>query len=891
MPEMLYTIIIYPITQIIEVAFVLAQKLFKETGISIIFISLTISILCLPLYAIAEKWQQIERDIEKKLKPKIDKIKQTFSGDEQYMILSTYYRQNNYHPIYALRGTFGLLIQIPFFIAAYTYLSHLEVLKGIGFFFIKDLGVPDAAFSVGNFAINILPILMTLINCLAGAIYTRSLPVKDKMQVYGTALVFLLLLYKSPSALVLYWTMNNIFSLIKNIYYKIPIKKKYFALAVIFSLACLLLAIFCFVKYSYNLKAQKLIGICIAAALVHWPFLLFGKKITNKIKFQYEKRKTLPVFFLSLFLLWFLFGLFIPSQLIVSAPQEFAFIDDYSNPLFFLYNTASQAFGLFIFWPACLFFLFSPEIKKYFSLCLFTLTIAMIVNVFAFSGDYGIISIGFVYNKFVSHSSREILINLAVLVPLIIAAVFIYMQKFKNTISALLCLCLFSLFVLSSVNIIKIGREFGRLKLYYTGKQEEIADVAPVFSFSRTGKNVALIMLDRAASVFIPSIFDEMPELKEKYSGFTFYPNTVSFDGYTRIGSPPVFGGYEYTPEEINKRNTIPLVQKHNEALLMLPRIFSKNGFSVCVTDPPYANYNWISDLSIFDGYKDVQAHITDAKYTDRWIQEHDLKLPQLGDVVKRNMLWYSLLKGLPFFLRQAVYLDGTWFSPIGANKLRLTLNGYAVLDYLPRLIEISDDVKDAALIMTNNTTHENSFLQAPEYRPAVTVTNFGSSRFSKEAAYHVNAASIQRLAEWFDLLKKENIYDSTKIIIVSDHGPEANFVTKASLPFNVDQFNPLLMVKDFNARGEMKTDMGFMSNADAPSMALQGIIDKPVNPFTGTPVSTERKKEPLYIAISGTIHLSGRIATQFDLNPNIDYLVHDNIFEAKNWIPAAAKK
>jgi hypothetical protein len=100
MPNILYTIIIYPITQILEFTFLFSQKLFKESGISVIFISLAISLLCLPLYVVAEKWQQLERDIEKKLKEKTNIIKKVFKGDERYMILSTYYRQNHYHPFF-----------------------------------------------------------------------------------------------------------------------------------------------------------------------------------------------------------------------------------------------------------------------------------------------------------------------------------------------------------------------------------------------------------------------------------------------------------------------------------------------------------------------------------------------------------------------------------------------------------------------------------------------------------------------------------------------------------------------------------------------------------------------------------------------------------------------
>jgi membrane protein insertase Oxa1/YidC/SpoIIIJ len=147
--NILYNIIIYPIIQIIEFVFVFAQKAFKETGVSIMAVSGAVSLLCLPLYNVAEKWQRIERDAQKKLKPKIDKIKAVFRGDEQYMILSAYYRQNHYHPVYAMRNTFSLLIQIPFFIAAYSFLSHLDALKEAHFLFISDMGAPDGMVKIG----------------------------------------------------------------------------------------------------------------------------------------------------------------------------------------------------------------------------------------------------------------------------------------------------------------------------------------------------------------------------------------------------------------------------------------------------------------------------------------------------------------------------------------------------------------------------------------------------------------------------------------------------------------------------------------------------------------------------------------------------------------------
>jgi membrane protein insertase Oxa1/YidC/SpoIIIJ len=146
----LYNIIIFPIIQIIEFVFVFTQKIFKETGLALIGVSIAVSVLCLPLYNVAEKWQSLERDLQKKLKPKVDKIKAVFKGDEQYMILAVYYRQNHYHPVYAMRSSFGLLIQIPFFIAAYSYLSHFEALEDARFFIFNNLAAPDSLLTIGG---------------------------------------------------------------------------------------------------------------------------------------------------------------------------------------------------------------------------------------------------------------------------------------------------------------------------------------------------------------------------------------------------------------------------------------------------------------------------------------------------------------------------------------------------------------------------------------------------------------------------------------------------------------------------------------------------------------------------------------------------------------------
>lgn len=282
--EMLYAIILYPIVQVIEVAYKIFSQLFANTGIAIMGVSFVVTVLCLPLYIVAEKWQQLERDTQARLKGGVDRIKAVFKGDEQYMMLSTYYRQNHYHPMMALRSSFGLLIQVPFFMAAYSCLSSLPALQGQSFLFIRDMGAPDALFSIGGFAVNVLPMAMTAINIVAGAIYTKGFPFKEKAQIYGMALLFLVLLYNSPAGLVLYWTMNNVFSLVKNIFYKLkhPVKVLYILMCVGVILADI------YILFIYGGSAsmtKRLAAVVPFTCLVFVPYLVRGVNwlLDNKV--------------------------------------------------------------------------------------------------------------------------------------------------------------------------------------------------------------------------------------------------------------------------------------------------------------------------------------------------------------------------------------------------------------------------------------------------------------------------------------------------------------------------------------------------------------------------------------------------------------------------------
>ena len=62
-----------------------------------------------------------------------------------------------------------------------------------------------------------MPFLMTGLNLVSAYIFAANQTKRGRYQLYGMAGLFLILLYNSPSGLLLYWSCNNLISLFKNL--------------------------------------------------------------------------------------------------------------------------------------------------------------------------------------------------------------------------------------------------------------------------------------------------------------------------------------------------------------------------------------------------------------------------------------------------------------------------------------------------------------------------------------------------------------------------------------------------------------------------------------------------------------------------------------------------
>ncbi|MEL3903900.1 MAG: YidC/Oxa1 family membrane protein insertase [Treponemataceae bacterium] len=913
---MLYNLIIMPIESIVDWTFLLISGRMASIGIigAIVGVSLVINFLALPLYIIADRLQEKERQLSRKLDYRVKRIKKAFSGDEQFMILQTYYRQNNYHPLYVLRSSLSILIEIPFFIAAYHYLSNCPALHNVSWWIFSDLGKPDALFSISlcnkNVPINILPIIMTAINVMSGAIYTKGGTAREKIQLYCITALFLVLLYNSPSGLVIYWILNNIFSLVKNIVARLKHKK----LIVYVALSALLLfvPVYLFRDGGVTKKKMMLFVACLFVIAIP-PLVLLIKKRRNKNakemlvesardatlsaeKKRASEKQNFAVFAVSCIALTLFTGLFMPASTIATSPVEFSFLGSTDSPLSYIWTTLSVFAGFFLLWPIVIYFLFDDNVKKALFLAMPTLLIMIILHVTVFTVDFGTVDVTFSVSQ---PTVLKLFSTFLVLLPCVVFVFVLGLLLAARHFNKLHVMTMFIFavavaeLVLGSTKIAhskKVYRKYAQSTQRKTSAPlEDNIEVKPVFHLSKSQKNVVVIFLDRAPGVFLPHIFDDAPQLAEQLSGCVFYPNTVSTSRHTTGGAPAMLGGYEYTFDNLNKRSDTPLRVKHNEASLIMPLIFSEAGFTATVADPPVPNYSWKGDLSIFDEY-DIKALELFGTYRMKYIFTNKINgLNQNVDIITRKEIRnFIMLQALPHLFRATfyAYCSGTEIND-GSNFI----DPFSEMFFLRELTDFSN-TKASYTFIGNDSVHNSTPLKSDLLTPADSDEDAGAISYkandSERFNYQCFLATFIQLGKWFDYLRENDCFDNTRIVVVADHGIMLSLkdFENFSDPDIPSGFNTILLIKDFNCNAPFQTDTTFMTNADTLFLATKDLPVSKLNPFTKKELKSDKANGCncffMYNNEWNPETLENK--TQFTVTPQGSWHVEENIFDEKNW-------
>ncbi len=184
-------------------------------GISIICFAIFIYLVLFPFTSKSTKAMRRMQEVQ----PEIEELKKKYSDNPQKMQKETIglYRKYKINP---LGGCLPLFFQLPIFIALYQVLFRFTELKGAEFLWIKDLASPDHFLKLPfpppiNY-LNLLPILIVIVGLTQQRITTAGSSSSQQQKSIGLFFsVFLgVIFYNFPSALVLYWFVQNLLSLI-----------------------------------------------------------------------------------------------------------------------------------------------------------------------------------------------------------------------------------------------------------------------------------------------------------------------------------------------------------------------------------------------------------------------------------------------------------------------------------------------------------------------------------------------------------------------------------------------------------------------------------------------------------------------------------------------------
>jgi YidC/Oxa1 family membrane protein insertase len=183
-------------------------------GWTIVLITVIIKVLFWPLTAAATRSMKRMQV----LAPEMKALKEKYKDDMQKFTQKQWelYRK---HKVSPMSGCLPMAIQMPVFIGFFTMIRSAIELRGARFLWIADLSKPDTLFMIPgtHFPFNLLPLLM------GGSMLWQSHltppspgmdPAQAKIMRY-MPLMFLVFLYSYSSGLALYWTVNNVLTVVQ----------------------------------------------------------------------------------------------------------------------------------------------------------------------------------------------------------------------------------------------------------------------------------------------------------------------------------------------------------------------------------------------------------------------------------------------------------------------------------------------------------------------------------------------------------------------------------------------------------------------------------------------------------------------------------------------------
>jgi YidC/Oxa1 family membrane protein insertase len=146
------------------------------------------------------------------LQPKMKELQAKYKDDPTRMNQETMklYKEYGVNPV---SGCLPMLVQLPIFFGFYSMLGTAIELRNSKFLWVKDLSQPDTVFHLAGIPVNILPLCMAVTMLWQMSLTPKSGDQSQQKIMMFMPLIFIFFCYNFASALALYWTVQNIFSI------------------------------------------------------------------------------------------------------------------------------------------------------------------------------------------------------------------------------------------------------------------------------------------------------------------------------------------------------------------------------------------------------------------------------------------------------------------------------------------------------------------------------------------------------------------------------------------------------------------------------------------------------------------------------------------------------
>ncbi|MDR2981059.1 MAG: membrane protein insertase YidC [Puniceicoccales bacterium] len=185
-------------------------------GFAIIFLTVIIKAITWPLVTTQQRSAERMRQFQGPMKEIREKYKDDPKRQQQEMM--KLYQEHKINPF---AGCFPVLIQIPIFTGLFFTFQTLAQLRFQSFLWIPDLSMPDVIpglETIGGFPIHILPVFMGATMLLNMRLTPMpNVEGQQKMIFYGMMVMFPIICYKMPSALMLYYSVQNCLTIVQTL--------------------------------------------------------------------------------------------------------------------------------------------------------------------------------------------------------------------------------------------------------------------------------------------------------------------------------------------------------------------------------------------------------------------------------------------------------------------------------------------------------------------------------------------------------------------------------------------------------------------------------------------------------------------------------------------------